>query len=137
MEEIKTKRIYEDPSDNDGYRILVDRIWPRGVSKEDAKLDDWNKDIAPSDKLRKWFDHDPDKFDEFAKKYRKELDDQKEDLRNPEKSRKTNGHTAVRGERYRTQSSRSTSKSAEVIKHRREQPSRLLYEGPKIYGRTY
>ncbi|SDE47565.1 Uncharacterized conserved protein YeaO, DUF488 family [Pricia antarctica] len=80
MEEIKTKRIYEDPSDDDGYRILVDRIWPRGVSKEDAKLDDWNKNIAPSDKLRKWFDHDPDKFDEFAKKYRKELDDKKEDL---------------------------------------------------------
>lgn len=80
MEGIKTKRIYEAPSDNDGYRILVDRIWPRGVSKEDAKLDDWNKDIAPSDKLRKWFDHDPDKFDEFAKKYRKELDDKKEYL---------------------------------------------------------
>lgn len=80
MKTIKVKRIYDDPSKNDGYRILIDRIWPRGVSKEDAKLDDWNKDIAPSDKLRKWFDHDPDKFDEFANKYRKELDDKKEDL---------------------------------------------------------
>lgn len=77
---IKIKRIYDDPSKNDGYRILIDRIWPRGVSKEDAELDDWNKDIAPSDKLRKWFDHDPEKFDEFAKKYREELDDKKEDL---------------------------------------------------------
>ncbi len=80
MNKIKIKRIYDDPSKDDGYRILIDRIWPRGVSKEDAKLDAWNKDIAPSDKLRKWFDHDPDKFDEFAKKYRKELDDKKEDL---------------------------------------------------------
>jgi len=80
MQEIRTKRIYEDPSNNDGYRILIDRIWPRGVSKEDAKLDDWNKNIAPSDSLRKWFGHDPDKFDEFAKKYRKELDGKKEGL---------------------------------------------------------
>ncbi len=80
MNAIKIKRIYDDRSNDDGYRILIDRIWPRGVSKEDAKLDAWNKDIAPSDKLRKWFDHDPDKFDEFAKKYRRELDDQKENL---------------------------------------------------------
>ncbi len=80
MKEIKTKRIYEDPSDADGYRILVDRVWPRGVSKEGAKLDDWNKDIAPTKKLRKWFDHDPAKFDGFAKKYRKELDGKKENL---------------------------------------------------------
>lgn len=80
MKTIRIKRIYEDPSKNDGHRILVDRIWPRGVSKEDAQLDDWPKDIAPSDELRKWFDHDPDKFDEFDKKYRKELKDKKEEL---------------------------------------------------------
>jgi len=72
---IQTKRIYEDASNNDGYRVLVDRIWPRGVSKDDAKLDDWLKKIAPSDELRKWFDHDPDKFDEFKKRYKKELDE--------------------------------------------------------------
>ncbi|MDT7827452.1 DUF488 domain-containing protein [Pricia sp. S334] len=77
---IKTKRIYDDPAKNDGHRILVDRVWPRGVSKEDAELDDWPKEIAPSDELRKWFDHDPDKFEEFAKKYRKELKDHKEEL---------------------------------------------------------
>ncbi|HET8736520.1 MAG TPA: DUF488 domain-containing protein [Pricia sp.] len=80
MKAIKIKRIYEDPSDDDSYRILVDRVWPRGVSKEDAKLDDWKKEIAPSDELRKWFDHDPDKFDEFKKKYRKELEDKTEDI---------------------------------------------------------
>lgn len=80
MKKIGIKRIYEDPDDDDGYRILVDRIWPRGVSKEDARLDDWSKDLAPSDKLRKWFGHDPKKFKEFAKKYRKELKDKKEDI---------------------------------------------------------
>lgn len=62
---IVTKRIYEDATQNDGYRVLVDRIWPRGVSKEEANLDEWLKEIAPTDELRKWFDHDPDKFSEF------------------------------------------------------------------------
>lgn len=80
MKTIEIKRIYDEASEEDGYRILVDRIWPRGVKKEDAQLDDWNKDIAPSSKLRKWFDHDPEKFDEFAKKYRKELKDKTEEL---------------------------------------------------------
>ena len=88
MNTIKIKRIYEDPSENDGYRILIDRVWPRGVSKEDAKLDDWKKDIAPSNELRKWFDHDPDKFGEFAKRYRKELEDKKEDLKEVRKKAK-------------------------------------------------
>lgn len=72
---IAIKRIYESPSENDGYRVLVDRLWPRGVSKEEARLDDWAKDIAPSDELRQWFDHDPNKFEEFKKRYKKELQD--------------------------------------------------------------
>jgi uncharacterized protein YeaO (DUF488 family) len=72
--EIKTKRIYEDASKNDGYRVLVDRIWPRGVSKEDAKLDEWMKEIAPSTELRKWFDHKEERFKEFSEKYKKELE---------------------------------------------------------------
>lgn len=58
-----------------GKRVLVDRVWPRGISKEDAKLDEWLKDIAPSTDLRKWFDHDPDKFSDFKKKYKEELKD--------------------------------------------------------------
>lgn len=77
---IVTKRIYESPSKNDGYRVLVDRLWPRGISKEDAKLDEWAKEIAPSDELRKWFDHDPDRFDEFTKRYKKELDEHEHTL---------------------------------------------------------
>ena len=81
MKNIKIKRVYNDPEDSDGYRILIDRIWPRGLSKEDAKLDDWNKDLAPSTKLRKWFDHDPDKFEIFSEKYKKELENSNEDLK--------------------------------------------------------
>lgn len=73
MTTFTTKRIYESPEKDDGYRVLVDRLWPRGVAKADAALDDWAKDIAPSTELRKWFGHEPEKFDEFVKRYRKEL----------------------------------------------------------------
>lgn len=77
---IKIKRIYEDPTNDDGYRMLVDRLWPRGVRKEDAALDEWNKDIAPSPDLRKWFDHDPDKFEEFTARYTAELEEKADEL---------------------------------------------------------
>lgn len=67
------KRVYEPRSQDDGFRVLVDRLWPRGVSKDDAHLDEWLKDVGPSTELRKWYGHDPDKFDEFAKRYSTEL----------------------------------------------------------------
>jgi len=70
---IRIKRIYDPPSPDDGKRILVDRLWPRGIKKEDAKIDEWLKDIAPSDELRKWFSHDPLKWQEFKAKYKQEL----------------------------------------------------------------
>lgn len=70
---IKIKRIYKPPSSQDGYRVLVDRLWPRGVSKDRAQIDLWLKEIAPSDELRKWFGHDPKKWDDFKKKYELEL----------------------------------------------------------------
>jgi uncharacterized protein YeaO (DUF488 family) len=70
---IKLKRVYEKADDSDGFRVFVDRLWPRGVSKEEAKFDEWMRDIAPSDELRKWFGHDPDKWDEFKRLYRGEL----------------------------------------------------------------
>ncbi|MAL17484.1 MAG: hypothetical protein CL670_15160 [Balneola sp.] len=73
MVTVKTKRVYEEASSEDGYRILTERLWPRGVSKERAKLDQWMKGVAPSHDLRKWFNHDPDKWDEFKDRYRKEL----------------------------------------------------------------
>ena len=72
---IKIKRAYESSSEDDGFRILVDRIWPRGVSKEKANLDTWMKEIAPSNDLRKWFAHDPKKWKEFENKYEEELKD--------------------------------------------------------------
>ncbi|WP_257347571.1 DUF488 domain-containing protein [Pseudalkalibacillus decolorationis] len=71
---IELKRIYDSKGEKSGKRILVDRVWPRGVSKEDANLDEWFKEVAPSSDLRKWFDHDPEKFESFKKQYKKELD---------------------------------------------------------------
>lgn len=81
MKTIQIKRVYDAPSKSDGYRVLVDRIWPRGISKEEANLDEWNKDLAPSTELRKWFDHDPEKFDDFSNKYKKELKDRADVLK--------------------------------------------------------
>lgn len=78
---IKIKRVYKSADENDGYRILVDRLWPRGVSKEKAKLDLWMKDIAPSNNLRKWFNHDPTRWDEFQNEYNEELKEKKELLK--------------------------------------------------------
>ncbi|MDJ0355252.1 DUF488 domain-containing protein [Paenarthrobacter sp. PH39-S1] len=73
--DVQVRRIYEEAKDDDGARVLVDRIWPRGVSKGRAELDEWCKDISPSTELRTWYAHDPDKFDEFARRYRKELEE--------------------------------------------------------------
>lgn len=66
---IKLKRIYDVPSADDGYRVLVDRLWPRGIKKENAHIDLWLKDVAPSNELRKWFGHDPAKWEEFSQRY--------------------------------------------------------------------
>ncbi|HEX7021859.1 MAG TPA: DUF488 domain-containing protein [Trueperaceae bacterium] len=70
---LKLKRAYEAAAPSDGTRVLVDRLWPRGVSKEQAKIDWWAKELAPSTELRRWFGHDPEKFAEFAERYRQEL----------------------------------------------------------------
>lgn len=72
--EIRIRRVYEEPSADDGLRVLVDRLWPRGRSKQSARVDVWLKDIAPSKNLRTWFGHIPERFDEFAARYRAELD---------------------------------------------------------------
>ena len=70
---VKTKRIYDPASPDDGKRILIDRLWPRGIKKENAKIDGWLKEIAPSNELRKWFAHDPAKWQDFKKRYINEL----------------------------------------------------------------
>lgn len=72
---ITYRRVQEETSSRDGKRVLVDRIWPRGVSKEKAHLDEWLKDVAPSTELRHWYGHDPERFDEFRRRYREELGD--------------------------------------------------------------
>jgi uncharacterized protein YeaO (DUF488 family) len=71
--DVKAKRAYSPALPDDGYRVLIDRLWPRGVSRERARLDEWARDLAPSDQLRKWFGHDPRRFDEFRARYRQEL----------------------------------------------------------------
>ena len=77
---IKLKRIYEKPNEKDGFRLLVDRLWPRGISKDKAGVELWLKDIAPSNELRKWFAHDPAKWSEFKKRYGKELKSKKREI---------------------------------------------------------
>lgn len=78
--EIRTKRVYEAASKEDGCRVLVDRLWPRGVSKEKAEVDAWLKEVAPSDGLRKWFGHEPAKWEEFRTRYFTELKDRAEEV---------------------------------------------------------
>ncbi|HEY6739517.1 MAG TPA: DUF488 family protein [Actinopolymorphaceae bacterium] len=70
---IRIRRVYDEPSSDDGARVLVDRIWPRGLTKEKARLDEWIKDVAPSGELRTWYGHDPERFDEFRRRYLAEL----------------------------------------------------------------
>lgn len=70
---VRTKRVYEPPSAGDGYRVLIDRLWPRGLSKEEAHVDDWARELAPSHELRRWFDHRPERFEEFKRRYTEEL----------------------------------------------------------------
>ena len=72
---VKVRRAYEEPDSGDGIRVLVDRIWPRGLTKAEAALDEWCKHVAPSDELRKWYGHDPGRFEEFGRRYRLELQD--------------------------------------------------------------
>jgi uncharacterized protein YeaO (DUF488 family) len=71
---VEIRRIYDHADDDGGYRMLVDRLWPRGVAKANAPMDEWAKDLAPSTELRRWYDHDPVKFPEFAQRYRDELE---------------------------------------------------------------
>ncbi len=95
MGTLKIKRIYELPTPDDGIRIFVDRLWARGVTKDAAKLDYWFKDVAPSSDLRKWFNHEPEKFNEFARKYREELQRSKNDIEKIKDFLKNNNVTLI------------------------------------------
>jgi uncharacterized protein YeaO (DUF488 family) len=73
--DVRVRRVYEEPEPEGGTRVLVDRIWPRGLTKDKARLDEWCRQVAPSTELRKWYSHDPERFEEFGRRYRKELKD--------------------------------------------------------------
>ena len=92
---IKIKRVYTEASKEDGFRILVDRLWPRGMTKDKAKVDLWLKDIGPSDDLRKWFSHDPKKWQGFKKRYQTELRKNQELLRKIKRAEKENGTVTI------------------------------------------
>ena len=79
--DVRLKRAYDPPAASDGYRLLIDRLWPRGVSKENARLDEWARELAPSSELRRWFGHEPARFEEFRRRYTAELAAQDEKLR--------------------------------------------------------
>jgi uncharacterized protein YeaO (DUF488 family) len=77
---VSVKRIYEPAAGGDGYRVLVDRLWPRGVSREKAQIDEWARELAPSTELRRWFGHDPERFEEFRRRYIEELGAHRDEL---------------------------------------------------------
>jgi uncharacterized protein YeaO (DUF488 family) len=79
--DVRLKRAYEPAAASDGYRVLIDRLWPRGVSRDRAKLDEWERELSPSTELRRWFGHDPSRFDEFRRRYVDELRDQRPRLK--------------------------------------------------------
>jgi uncharacterized protein YeaO (DUF488 family) len=96
---VQIKRVYDPPARSDGLRILVDRLWPRGVSKEALKLDGWMKDVAPSNELRRWYGHDPERATEFKRRYRAELKTHRaelDELRDTVKGRAVTLLTATR-----------------------------------------
>jgi uncharacterized protein YeaO (DUF488 family) len=78
--DIRLKRAYDEPATDDGYRVLVDRLWPRGVARDRAQLDEWARELAPSNELRRWFGHEPERFDEFRRRYEAELEEQRTKL---------------------------------------------------------
>jgi uncharacterized protein YeaO (DUF488 family) len=98
---IQTERIYEDAGPDDGYRVLVDRLWPRGVSKQRAALDEWARELAPSDELRRWFNHQPERYPEFRKRYREELRAQSDQLQRLRERAKHENVTLLYGARDR------------------------------------
>jgi uncharacterized protein YeaO (DUF488 family) len=97
--DVRLKRAYAAPARSDGYRVLIDRLWPRGVSKEEAQLDEWARELAPSSELRRWFGHDPARFEEFRRRYLDELTAQEAKLRELRRRAREGTLTLVYGAR--------------------------------------
>jgi uncharacterized protein YeaO (DUF488 family) len=98
---VRTKRAYDPPEPGDGYRVLIDRLWPRGKRREELSLDEWARELAPSTGLRRWFGHDPERFDEFRDRYRAELTSQGEKLDELRRRAREGPLTVVYGARDR------------------------------------
>lgn len=96
---VRVKRAYEPVERSDGYRVLVDRLWPRGVAKDEARLDEWPRELAPSPELRRWFGHEPERFEEFRRRYRDELATQADKLRELRRRAREGTVTLVYGAR--------------------------------------
>ena len=96
---VRIKRAYEAAEPADGYRVLIDRLWPRGVTRQEARLDEWARELAPSPELRRWFGHDPSRFEEFRRRYRGELADHEETLRALRRRAREGSLTLVYGAR--------------------------------------
>jgi uncharacterized protein YeaO (DUF488 family) len=92
---IRSKRVYDPPSLDDGFRVLIDGLWPRGVSRERAAVDLWARELAPSDELRRWYGHDPERFDEFSRRYRYELRRERKRLAELRRHARAGGVTIV------------------------------------------
>jgi uncharacterized protein YeaO (DUF488 family) len=99
MMDVRIKRAYEPPTASDGYRVLIDRIWPRGVTREKARLDEWARELAPSGELRRWFAHEPARFEEFRRRYTDELGTQQGKLRELRRHARQGALTLVYGAR--------------------------------------
>jgi uncharacterized protein YeaO (DUF488 family) len=97
--QVRQKRIYDPPAPDDGYRVLIDRLWPRGISRERAAIDVWARELAPSDELRRWYGHVPERFDEFDRRYRAELEGQRERLAELRRHARAGGVTILFGAR--------------------------------------
>jgi uncharacterized protein YeaO (DUF488 family) len=97
--DVRIKRAYEPATDSDGHRVLTDRIWPRGVTGEEARLDEWARELAPSTELRRWFGHDPARFDEFRRRYTEELGAHEKQLRQLRRRAREGTLTLVYGAR--------------------------------------
>jgi uncharacterized protein YeaO (DUF488 family) len=98
---VKTKRAYDQAEPGDGYRVLIDRLWPRGVSRERARLDEWARELAPSNELRTWFNHAPERFDEFRNRYREELHGKRNEVEDLRRRARNGPVTIVYGARDR------------------------------------
>ena len=93
--DVRRKRAYDAPAASDGYRVLIDRLWPRGVPKTDAEIDEWARELAPTTELRRWFGHDPERFDEFRRRYLAELATHEDKLRELRRRARTGRLTLV------------------------------------------